>query len=303
MTMQSDRVETDRETYQFAGGVMTVLADGARTGGRYTLLLARTPSDNTTPPHFHDNDAETVVMLDGIMTAETASHSQALYPREVAILPPGEVHRLSNTTEKEAAYLLLCVPAGFEDFVRQAGTRVQSEAAAPKPMDEDDVRRMVENAPAYGIRLTDGAELAMPKSQDGPVAARETFVAFGTTIEVLARFDDDADAPVLIRATAVPKATSPFTQRTPPETREVQFFAGLSGGSSSGAVAYQSVPALLAVTDRQVLRLLRQDCMAEPINAEGGPLERLRLALDSLHMQMGAELTERSVLVAPGLSS
>jgi quercetin dioxygenase-like cupin family protein len=301
--MQSDRTEPGRETYQFAGGLISVLADGAHTDGRYALLLARTPPGNATPPHFHDTDTETMVMLDGVVTVETPGRSQLLYARELAILPPAQVHRLSNSGTTDANYLLLCIPAGFEDFVRQAGTRVANEAAVPTPMDQDDVRLLVDSAPAYGVRLTDGAELVTPMDQGVPVAPRETFVALGTMIEVVARFDEVVNGPVLIRATALPKTISPFAQRTKPQANEGRFFAGLSGGSISGTFSSRSVPALLAVTNRQVLRLLRQDDMAEPTNAEGSALGRLMLVLDSLHTQIGQDPTNRPPPVAPGQPS
>ena len=200
--MQPDYPDTGRETYHFAGGLMTVLVDGAFTSGRYALLLARIPPGNATPPHLHDDDSETLVMLGGAMTAETPGHSVILDHGETAILPPGQVHRLSNSRDEEATYLLLCAPSGFEAFVRRAGTRASDSAALPRQMTKDDVCLMVENAPAYGVRLTDGAELAQSMRDEVRADQRETFVAFGATIEILARLENDADEIVLVRATA-----------------------------------------------------------------------------------------------------
>lgn len=287
MTNHSTHSDLDLEIYQFAGGLMTILADGASTGGHYSLLLADIPPENITPPHFHDIDTETLVVLDGVMTAETPGQLKILGAGDLAMLTPGQVHRLSNSGEADASYLLLCAPAGFEGFVRRVGLRVNAEAAAPKQMDEEDVRRMVEAAPGYGVRLTDETGLPRPASYIVAADRRESFVAFGATVEVLARCDDDGDV-VLIRAVAIRPAHQLSALPTSSLASEGTFFAGGADGSRHGTFASASGPVLLAVTNRNVLQLLREDSMSELMVADGGPLGRLLLVLTALHATRGS---------------
>lgn len=146
------------EAYAFAGTKTTILIEGTQTEGRYALLSVRVPAGNATPPHSHDVDTETVMVLAGAMTVETPGRSAVVQPGEVVVLPPREVHRLSNAGPQEASYLLLCAPAGFEGFVREVGRRIGDDGAI-EAMDDGDVQRLVAAAPAHGVRLSDGAAL------------------------------------------------------------------------------------------------------------------------------------------------
>lgn len=283
--MQSEYTDAGQETYQFAGGLMTVLVDGAFTGGCYSLLLAHIPPGNATPPHFHDVDTEALVMLAGGMTVETPGRLAILNAGEAAVLPAAQVHRLSNAGKEDANYLLLCAPSGFEEFVRRVGTRIDHTSAAPAQMKEEDVRVMVECASVFGVRLTDGAELTRPVTNEHPVVPHETFVAFGTTIEILASIDDGRDGINLIRATAITPKGGQLTPQTSEMSTNTRFFAGTSAlnGSRYGECASASVPALLAVTTGDVLRHLREHVISELMIADGGPLGRLLLVLTALH--------------------
>lgn len=279
--MRSTYPDAGHEIYQFAGGLMTVLADAAFTGGRYSLLLAQVPRGNTTPSHFHETDSETLVMLGGALTVETPGRSMILRVGDWATLPPGQVHRLSNAGDEDASYLLLCAPSGFEQFVRRAGTRIVDGVAMLRDVDDDDVRLLVGNAAAYGVRLTDGAEFAHPTRYDVPSDQRETFIAFGATIEMLARLGGEEDGIVLVRAVAI----APKSGLRAPNAPTARFFAGKtsSNGSRQGILTPASEPALLAVTTEKMLRLLREHSMAELMIADGGPLGRLMLVLTALH--------------------
>jgi quercetin dioxygenase-like cupin family protein len=292
--MQSEHSVVGQETYHFAGGLMTVLVDGASTNGEYSLLLATTLVGNTTPPHFHDIDSETLVMLEGSMTVETPGRSTVLDAGTAATLVSGKVHRLSNAGAEDARYLLLCAPSGFEEFVRRVGTPVDSAKAVPTQMTEEDVRLMVENAADYGVRLTDGTELAQPASGDVPAARKETFVAFGTTIDVLARINDGRDDIVLIRAAAIrPDGVQRPVQAADADA-DSRYFAGTGAlnGSRTGHFASAATPTLLAVTTGSVLRLLREDVMSELIICDGGPIGRLQLVLTALHASGTGQATE-----------
>jgi quercetin dioxygenase-like cupin family protein len=283
VNMQSLPLAGGNETYQFAGTLMTVLVDGTETDGRFALLLARVPPGNATPPHFHDGDSETLVVLDGAVTADTPGRSDVLYAGDASVLAPGQVHRLSNAGQTEASYLLLCEPAGFEQFVRQAGTQVDANATA-RHMDENDVRLLVESAPLYGVRLTDEAKLTRPEGGSALATPRVTFDALGATVEILAEFGDDDDAVVLLRATSRRPTRGLFGQRGGADSASIDFFAATEGdpGNQHGKLASSAQPALLAVTNRGVVRLMRRGDLPAP-NVGGGPLQQVLAVLHALH--------------------
>lgn len=283
--MQSDLSGTGNGTYQFAGGLMTILVDGAYTGGHYSLLFVSNPAGNISPAHSHDVDTETLAMVRGAINVETPGRWTVVNTGEVAVLLPGQVHRLSNTGEENANYLLLCSPPGFEQFVRRVGTRVVDAGASPRRMDQDDLRLLVSNAASYGVRLTQGTELLDPPSMEFPDTTNERFVAVGTAIEILSRFDDDMDGVVLIRATPLEPNSDAVNRRTSSSSAKARFFAGTPAlkGSCTGTLPSSGDAVLLAVTTSRVLRLLREDCMSEFIISDDGPLGRLLLVLNALH--------------------
>ncbi len=52
-------------TVFLVGDTYTTLLSGAETGGAFTLLEALVPPDTGPPPHFHQAEDETFLLLDG----------------------------------------------------------------------------------------------------------------------------------------------------------------------------------------------------------------------------------------------
>ena len=149
MTIQSNY----RPEFVLAGVVMKQLIAGAETAGAFCLFENSSDGASRTPIHVHDRDDETLYMLEGELQAATASETKNLGPGETIFLKRGIAHQLANVSGKPNRYILLCTPSGFEDFLAQAGRLRQSGEGPPGPPDADDIARLKEAAPRFGITL------------------------------------------------------------------------------------------------------------------------------------------------------
>ena len=205
-----------QETIDFAGSRAHILIDGAATDGMFSLLLNIHPPGNATPPHRHETDAELVFMLSGSLQLETDGHTRDLQPGECATLPPRRPHRIANRSAEPAISVMVCAPAGFENFVRQAGEPAQP-GAVPKSATDRDRARLATLAQVYGIDLLDESSLTEAHTTASSVPAAEVLEVTGLTIEVLAQSSSGAGGVALMRATLPPEAMIPIHSHSEPE--------------------------------------------------------------------------------------
>lgn len=201
--------------YAFAGTTMTVLVPGPETGGAFALLHVVKPSGSSTPPHSHERDAEVVYTLSGAVKADTEGRVLPVAEGEAFMLPPGRPHRLFNDTGRIARELLLCVPAGFEDFVTEAGTPTEP-FADPWAMTGADRQRLAAAAPRHGIRLLHSTEPDGP-AREIPAHPVEAWDVLGARLEVLVRLGEGDDDLVLLRSTIPGGASVPLHGHADPE--------------------------------------------------------------------------------------
>ncbi|WP_437364424.1 cupin domain-containing protein [Inquilinus limosus] len=203
------------KAYAFGGNTMTVLVPGAETGGAFAVLHVVKPAGSSTPPHSHDQETEVSYVLSGALGVETEGRSTILGPGELRVLPPKRPHRLFNDSDAAAREFLLCVPAWFDRFVAAAGSEVPPYAE-PRAMTDADRQRLVEAAPAFGVRLLRSAEPVQPAP---PPAIREPerWDALGARVEVLAWLGGGDDDLVLLRESVAPGWTVPLHGHADPE--------------------------------------------------------------------------------------
>jgi quercetin dioxygenase-like cupin family protein len=140
----------DRSVW-YNGSLMTFLATGEETRGKFALIEAVSRKGNDPPPHIHRREDEIFYVLEGEVvvsvgdrTIKGTSGSMIFLPRDV---------RHSFTIESEHARMLILVtPAGLEGWFKEFG--VPAPAMTLPPADEpvyQDVQRMLEAAPKYGL--------------------------------------------------------------------------------------------------------------------------------------------------------
>jgi quercetin dioxygenase-like cupin family protein len=144
--------ENKRTRYVLGGTVMEQHLSGSDTGSLFSLFENQAPGSARTPIHVHDLDDETFYIIEGKMTVLVNGVRFTLGPGESIFLPRRVPHQLINETAEAARYLLLCTPSGFEGFLA-AGGSVLPPGTKPKPVSSDDIERMRNAAPAFGITL------------------------------------------------------------------------------------------------------------------------------------------------------
>jgi quercetin dioxygenase-like cupin family protein len=117
------------DTIYFFGTRMRILMSGSQTGGSFCLIEVRSPAGNVVPPHRHRRETETIHVLEGGLTCATEGKRIAVTAGETVLLPVGVPHSLI-TGQADTRMMLLCTPAGFDDFVRAVGTNSPLAAAA-----------------------------------------------------------------------------------------------------------------------------------------------------------------------------
>ncbi|MGL4620501.1 MAG: cupin domain-containing protein [Chroococcidiopsis sp.] len=79
-------------TMFYMGNVMSFLARGEDTGGRFALMEAQAKPGNEPPPHLHEWEHETFYVLEGAMEVYCEDKVLMAHPGEVVFIPQGKPH-------------------------------------------------------------------------------------------------------------------------------------------------------------------------------------------------------------------
>jgi mannose-6-phosphate isomerase-like protein (cupin superfamily) len=138
--------------FVLAGVLMKRLLSGQETDGQFCLFENQSNGASRTPIHMHADDDETIYMMSGEMQAIVAGETKTVKAGETLFLKRGIPHQLMNVSGEPMHYILLCTPSGFDGFVAEGG-RERIGAAPVTPPTPDDVARMKDAAPKFGITL------------------------------------------------------------------------------------------------------------------------------------------------------
>jgi quercetin dioxygenase-like cupin family protein len=138
--------------YDFGGSHARMLVSGKQSAGTYCMLEISCPPGRATPNHKHENEAETIHVLDGELTVDIEGTLHTLRTGETLLLQRGTGHRLINCSDLTARYLVICAPAGFDEFVETCAEPL-SAPFDPAPPSAAAKERMRAAAPIFGITL------------------------------------------------------------------------------------------------------------------------------------------------------
>lgn len=124
---------------------MTVKLTGADTGGALTLLETETPPNSGPPPHVHHREDEIFSILAGEFEFRLGDESFRAGPGSVVVAPRDIPHVFRNVSDQTGRLLILCQPAGFENFV--------AASAGIDPAGPPDFPRMAAIAREYGLEF------------------------------------------------------------------------------------------------------------------------------------------------------
>lgn len=123
-TVRSDTLAWVRTPNGNEGAALATPSRGAR---EVSVVRQRQAPGGFNPHHTHDRE-EVMVQLSGTVTVRGASgDAQALHPGDTLVIPVGVAHRIENTGDAEAEWLLIA-PAGVR-FFHESGQEARPEWA------------------------------------------------------------------------------------------------------------------------------------------------------------------------------
>ena len=138
-----------------AGRTVSVLGDrytykavGEQTGGAYGLVETTVPAASSgPPPHVHRGEDEAFYVLEGELTVLIGDRALSARAGSFAFVPRGTVHTFSNQSGREARFLVIISPAGFERAFEEMA-EVAPSAEQPPDMD-----RLMAIARKYNLEI------------------------------------------------------------------------------------------------------------------------------------------------------
>jgi quercetin dioxygenase-like cupin family protein len=126
------------------GDRVTFHLTGRETGGRVTCFLVETPPGGGPPPHWHDNEDEWFVVLEGQAEFFKDGVWAAVPVGSAVFAPRGSVHAFRNAGQMMLKQLLNTSPSGFETFFTRIAEEFRREGGP-------DMARVVEISAEHGI--------------------------------------------------------------------------------------------------------------------------------------------------------
>lgn len=143
----------NRPAYCAVGDIYTILASGEQTGRAYTLLEVCVPPGGGPPPHLHRREDESFYILEGEMEFWVEGRTTTATAGSFMQMPRGTPHAFKNKTTQTTRMLVLCVPAGFDDFMKAFATPLPSRNSPSLPPTPAEIEKLLALAPQYGIEI------------------------------------------------------------------------------------------------------------------------------------------------------
>ena len=126
------RSSSEPKRISYGGNDVTFLASGAETAGAYALVEFVTAPNpgRVPPPHRHPNLDEGFYVIEGTLAMLVGDHSVTISAGSFLNVPRGVVHQPVNPGNTPVRYLVLCVPAGLENYFAELG-EVYAESGGP----------------------------------------------------------------------------------------------------------------------------------------------------------------------------
>lgn len=135
------------------GDRYTFLVTGAQSEGAYFILEALVPPGGGPPPHIHRCEHESFYLLEGTISLTVGGQTIRASKGDFAHIPRGTVHTFRNDGETAARMLVVFSPAGMEKYMEEVFEPVRDRSAAPPPVTETLVARMIAAADKHGVEF------------------------------------------------------------------------------------------------------------------------------------------------------
>ncbi|MDQ3785503.1 MAG: quercetin 2,3-dioxygenase [Actinomycetota bacterium] len=145
----------------FGGGVFTIKATAAETGGSLFIFEDTMAQGKTTPLHLHPDEEEAIYVIEGELLVHVDGESYPVRAGGLCVAPKGVPHALL-VTSKIARVLAMLAPGKAEAFYRGASEPATADTDASGPVDFDRLRRSAERN--GGIEILGPPPFEMPRS-------------------------------------------------------------------------------------------------------------------------------------------
>jgi len=129
------------------GEEVTLLLDGERTAGKFTMWTEVTPPGGGPPPHYHLNEEELFYVISGRVGFLVNDNWHEVGPGGTAFMPHGLVHTFKNVGDQPSSMLVMTMPSGIERFF----ARCAEEFA--KPGRPPEMQRLFQIGTEHGIHF------------------------------------------------------------------------------------------------------------------------------------------------------
>jgi quercetin dioxygenase-like cupin family protein len=145
---------TVSECYWVLGQRIDFLATAETTDGDYSLFHVLIPAGPPGPrAHIHRDADEFFFVLEGRVEVLLEDGWRSLRPGQFQHVPRGTLHTFWNVTPDAARMLSGFVPSGFERWFRDFGHTAQPEDVDPLPVQDAEIRRVLDTAREYGMEF------------------------------------------------------------------------------------------------------------------------------------------------------
>lgn len=145
-----------RDSFWYTGWLLTFLATGDQTQGRFALIDAFTRKGNCPPRHIHRNEDESFYILEGEITAWIGDQTIRGTPGTLIFGPRGVPHSFEIHSDL-VRILILLTPSGLEVYFKQFCTPAPAlTLPPPAEVPYAEVHKLIAVASQYGIENVRG---------------------------------------------------------------------------------------------------------------------------------------------------
>lgn len=144
--------KSDVPHIHLAGDIYAILTTGKETDGAYAAFEFFVPPGGGPPPHTHTREEEMFFVTEGELTFYVDGQRHAAPQGSFIHAQRNIPHYFRNESKASAKALVWVQPAGIEEMFLAVGQPAQPDAA-PKPPKPEDIQKLIELAPKYGVKL------------------------------------------------------------------------------------------------------------------------------------------------------
>ena len=153
-------------TNAYMGSLMSFLARGAETGGRFAVMEYQAHPGNEPPPHAHEWEHELCYVIEGAMELYCDGQVLVAGPGEVVFMPQGVPHAFYIRSPRLRMLILVQAtgehPVGLDDYFRAMSAPADSMElpVGGVTYQMEDPQHAVRIGAAHGIRTLSPEEAA-----------------------------------------------------------------------------------------------------------------------------------------------